>query len=118
MRIRVLTLLMTIVVAGVILAQQAGEHAPKHLAAQADQSLVATRWEYKCLDIFAVQSQDPEKYNLEAGLDTLGADGWELVHVTDGHPNSASLAAAEEDRRAAVSYTLRPLFFFKRPQSE
>lgn len=43
-----------------------------------------TRWEYRCIDQFALKSAD----SLTASLDDLGGEGWELVSVAGGAPGT------------------------------
>lgn len=71
-------------------------------------------WQYKVLDVFKVQERGGKSYGIEAGLNKLGAEGWELVAIQSGVPKPSSVTAADADSSKPVYFVQAPLYHFKR----
>lgn len=65
-------------------------------------------WRYKVLE------RGGKSYGIEAGLNKLGAEGWELVAIQPGVPKPSSVTAADADSSKPVYFVQAPLYHFKR----
>ena len=64
-------------------------------------------WQYKVIDAYKLQKYGGAK-SPEEGLNNLGVEGWELIAIDCGVPESRSATDKEKD-------TTKPLYFVKPP---
>src|SRR5262245_64063648 len=80
--------------------------------AQATAAAVRTTWEYRIVEGADLSELGGGKW--EAGLNRLGAEGWELIGVDPMIPRPSSVAAKDKNSQAPL-YSVKPsIFFFKR----
>jgi hypothetical protein len=72
-------------------------------------------WQYKVLNAYELQGFDKsEIQSIEAGLNKLGAEGWELAAVEPGIPRPSSVVANDRDVANPVYYARPPHYYLKR----
>lgn len=69
-------------------------------------------WNYKVVNIWELQKLGEGQ--VEAGLNKLGAEGWELIGIDAGIPKPSSIAAIEKDFTKPLNFVLPSTFYFKR----